>query len=569
MAAVCQPEEVVWCDGSEAEKQRLTAEAVARGILIELNQKKLPGCYYHRSHPNDVARTEQRTFVCTEKQEQAGPTNNWVAPATMHQKLRKLYEGSMRDRKMYVIPYLMGPPGSPLSKVGIELTDSVYVVLSMRIMARMGNVAFEHLGNSDDFNRGLHCTLDLDPEKRYIVHFPQDNAIISVSSNYGGNALLGKKCLALRIGSYLGHQQGWLAEHMLILGVESPRGEKTFVTAAFPSACGKTNFAMLQPPPQMAGWKVSTIGDDIAWMKPGTDGRLHAINPEFGYFGVAPGTNEKTNPNAMAMISHDTIYTNVALTPDLDVWWEGKTEEPPPNLTDWKGQPWTPQSKQRAAHPNSRFTTPMTNNPALAPEANDPNGVPISAIIFGGRRATTLPVVYQAFNWIHGVYCGATMASETTAAAVGELGQLRRDPMAMLPFCGYNMGQYFRHWLQMRKKLTFPPRIFQVNWFRKDEKGEFLWPGFRENMRILKWMAERCKGRTGANETPLGWVPYSNDVDLSGMENYDQRKFDKAQAINIDEWRREALFQDDVFTKIYADLPKEFIFQRELLVARL
>jgi phosphoenolpyruvate carboxykinase (GTP) len=569
MAARCQPDEVVWCDGSEEEKKLLTAEAVARGILIELNQKKLPGCYYHRSHPNDVARTEQRTYICTEKEEQAGPTNNWARPDVMREKLRRLYEGGMRGRKMYVVPYLMGPVGSDLSKVGIELTDSIYVVLSMRIMARMGKVAFDHLGNSEEFNRGLHCTLDLDPENRYIVHFPQENAVISVSSNYGGNALLGKKCLALRIGSYLGFQQGWLAEHMLILGVESPKGDKTFVTGAFPSACGKTNFAMLIPPEQMKGWKVWTVGDDIAWMRPGVDGRLHAINPENGYFGVAPGTNFKTNPNAMEMISHDTIYTNVALTEDLDVWWEGKTEEPPANLIDWKGQPWTPQSKTRAAHPNSRFCCPMTNNPALAPEANDPNGVPISAIIFGGRRATTLPVVYQAFNWIHGVYLGATMGSETTAAASGEVGQLRRDPMAMLPFCGYNMGQYFRHWLRMRKLLAFPPRIFQVNWFRKDEKGEFLWPGFRENMRVLKWIVERCKGRTGANETPLGWVPYAEDVDLNAMENYSREQFNKAQEINVEEWRREALFQDDVFMKLYADLPKELIFQRELLVARL
>ncbi|MGZ4963910.1 MAG: phosphoenolpyruvate carboxykinase (GTP), partial [Limisphaerales bacterium] len=437
------------------------------------------------------------------------------------------------------------------------------------IMTRMGQVAYEHLANSEDFNRGLHCMLDVEPDRRYIAHFPQENAIISVGSNYGGNALLGKKCLALRIGSYLAQKEGWLAEHMLILGVESPTGEKTFVTAAFPSACGKTNFAMLIPPPHFAGWKVTTIGDDIAWMKPGKTGHLHAINPEAGYFGVAPGTNDKTNPNAVTTISRDTIFTNVALTHDLDVWWEGKTDAPPKELIDWKGQRWTPESKEPAAHANSRFAAPMRNNPALAREVDDPDGVPVSAIMFGGRRATTMPLVYQAFNWIHGVYMGATMSSETTAAATGAVGQVRRDPMAMLPFCGYNMGHYFQHWLRMRSQIPILPRIFHVNWFRKDESGKFLWPGFGENMRVLKWIAERCRGHAQAWEAPLGWVPSADDFDLDGMKNFDRTRLAKAQAITTEEWRREVLSQDELFLRLYADLPKELTFQRELLVSRL
>jgi phosphoenolpyruvate carboxykinase (GTP) len=475
----------------------------------------------------------------------------------------------MRGRVLYVVPYLMGPLGSPLTKVGLELTDSIYVVLSMRIMTRMGQVAYEHLGLSEDFNRGLHCMLNMDAAHRCIAHFPQDNTVISTSSNYGGNVLLGKKCLALRIGSWLANKEGWLAEHMLILSAESPAGEKTFVTAAFPSACGKTNFAMLVPPPHFAGWKIRTVGDDIAWMKPGADGRLYAINPEAGYFGVAPGTNERTNPNAMAAIARDTIYTNVALTPDMDVWWEGKSDEPPPELTDWKGRKWVPGGKEPAAHPNSRFCAPMKNNPACAPEADDPKGVPISAIIFGGRRATTIPLVYQAFNWIHGVYIGATMSSETTAAATGEVGKIRRDPMGMLPFCGYNMGHYFHHWLRMRKKLTNPPRIFYVNWFRRDEAGKFLWPGFGENMRVLKWIVDRTHGRADAWEAPLGWVPGPRDFDLGGMKDFDSSRLAKAQEIDMEDWRREALSHDELFFKLYADLPKELIFQRELLVARL
>jgi len=569
MAALCRPDRIHWCDGSETERQALTDEAVAKGILIKLNQEKLPGCYYHRSHPNDVARVEQCTFICTELQEDAGPTNNWVAPAEMYQRLRKLYAGAMQRRTMYVVPYLMGPSGSPLSKVGVEVTDSLYVALSMRIMTRMGEAAWRHLGDSDDFNRGLHCMLDLDPARRYIAHFPQDNTIISTGSNYGGNVLLGKKCLALRIGSYLGRREGWLAEHMLILCVEAPSGEKTYVAAAFPSSCGKTNFAMLIPPAQFQGWKVWTLGDDIAWMKPGRDGRLYAINPEIGYFGVAPGTSWQSNPNAMKAIQRDTIYTNVALTPDGDVWWEGKDGQPPPECLDWRGEKWTPESKEKAAHPNSRFAAPMWNNPMLAREADDPDGVPISAIIFGGRRATTVPLVYEAFNWTHGVYIGATMGSETTAAATGAVGQVRRDPMAMLPFCGYNMAHYFRHWLNMGKRIKHPPRIFGVNWFRRDAQGNYLWPGFGENMRVLEWIIDRVRGRAGANETPLGWLPRVEDFNLSGLADFTPEKFEQVQRIDIEEWRRDVLAQDELFMKIYSYLPKEIIFQRELLVARL
>ncbi len=569
MVALCQPDRVFWCNGSEEEKQALTEQAVAEGVLIRLNQEKLPGCYYHRSNPNDVARVEQCTYICTDTEAEAGPTNNWAPPKEMKERLYALARGGMKGRTMYVIPYLMGPPGSPLAKVGLELTDSIYVVLNMRIMTRMGDVAFRQLGSSEDFNRGLHCLLDVHPDRRYICHFPRENLIISVGSGYGGNVLLGKKCLALRIGSYLAQQQGWMAEHMLILGVESPSGEKTFVAAAFPSACGKTNFAMLVPPPRFEGWKIWTVGDDIAWMRPGADGRLYAINPEMGYFGVAPGTNARTNPNAMRTIARDTIYTNVALTPDLDVWWEGKDGPPPQECLDWQGRRWTPESREKAAHPNSRFTAPARNNPALAPEFDDPNGVPISAIIFGGRRATTMPLVFEAFNWVHGVFVGATIGSEMTAAAVGGLGQVRRDPMAMLPFCGYNMGDYFRHWLRMRKRLKYPPRIFHVNCFRRDAEGRFLWPGFGENMRVLKWIVDRCRGRANAYETPLGWVPGPEDIDLTGLENFTATDLEKVLDIDIEEWRRELILQEELFLKLYSHLPKEMIFQRELLVARL
>jgi len=569
MVAHCHPDRVYWCTGTRTERETLLAEAVEKGILTKLNQEKLPGCYYHRSNPNDVARVEQSTFICTRERDDAGPTNNWMAPREMHAKLREMTVGAMKGRTMYVIPYLMGPPGSPLAKVGVELTDSIYVVLSMGTMTRMGDLAFKQLGETDDdFNRGLHCMLDVNPDRRMICHFPEDNTIISVGSNYGGNVLLGKKCLALRIGSYLGRQEGWLAEHMLILGVESPTGEKTYVAAAFPSACGKTNFAMMIPPAHFKGWKIWTIGDDIAWMKPGPDGRLYAINPEAGYFGVVPGTNSKSNPNAVASIQRDTVYTNVALTADGDVWWEGKDGPVPAECLDWKGNKWTPASKEKAAHPNSRFTAPMTNNPMLAPEAHDPNGVPISAVIFGGRRSDTIPLIFQAFNWVHGVYLGATMGSEMTAAAVGGAGQVRRDPMAMLPFCGYNMGDYFRHWINIRKAIKYPPRIFHVNWFRKDEKGEFLWPGFGENMRVLKWIIDRCHGRVDADETPLGWVPCPKTFDLTGLKGFTPEKFEKLQAISEEEWRKEILMQDELFMKLHAHLPKELLFQRELLLAR-
>jgi phosphoenolpyruvate carboxykinase (GTP) len=569
MADLTTPDAVFWCDGSEGERDFLYAEAVRQGVLLPLNQEKLPGCHYHRSNPNDVARVEQSTFICTEMAEDAGPTNNWADPKAMRARLHALARGGMKGRTLYAIPYLMGPPGSPLAKVGIEVTDSIYVVLNMRIMTRMGRVALEHLGEADDFNRGLHCLLDCHPDRRLICHFPQDNEIVSVGSGYGGNVLLGKKCLALRIGSYLGRRQGWLAEHMLILGVESPDGRKSYVAAAFPSACGKTNFAMLIPPARFAGWKIWTVGDDIAWMQPGPDGRLWAINPEAGYFGVAPGTNAKTNPNAMATIARDTIYTNVALKPDGTVWWEGHDDPAPAECLDWQGRPWTPASKEKAAHPNSRFTAPATNNPAFAPEALDPQGVPIDAIIFGGRRAGTVPLVFEAFNWSHGVFLGATMGSEMTAAAAGTVGQVRRDPMAMLPFCGYNMGRYFRHWLDMRKRLAEPPRIFHVNWFRKDSEGRFLWPGFGENMRVLKWVLDRCDGRVGAVESSLGWVPRFEDFDTEGLEGFDRETFEKLQRMDPDEWRRDLLSTDELFMKLYTHLPKELVFQQQLLVARL
>ena len=562
------PDHVVWVDGSERERDFLYEEAVKEGVLTRLNAEKLPGCYYHRSNPNDVARVEQCTFICTSARDEAGPTNNWAPPREMYDKLYALLKGAMNGRTMYVVPYLMGPPGSPLTKVGVEITDSIYVVLNMRIMSRMGKIALDQLGNSDDFNRGVHSVLDCNPDRRFICHFPQDNTIISVGSGYGGNVLLGKKCLALRIGSYLGRNQGWMAEHMLILCVESPDGEKTYVAAAFPSACGKTNFAMLIPPKAFPGWKITTIGDDIAWMKPGADGRLYAINPEAGYFGVAPGTNYKSNPNAMKTIAKDTIYTNVALTPDGDVWWEGKDEAPPEGLIDWQGQPWSPDSDEKAAHPNSRFTAPMANNPALAPEAHAPEGVPISAIIFGGRRASTMPLIFQSFNWIHGVYLGATMGSEMTAAAAGTIGQVRRDPMAMLPFCGYNMGDYFNHWLGIRRELTDPPRIFHVNWFRKDADDKFLWPGFGENFRVLKWIIDRTHGRALARETQIGWMPRYREFDWTGMD-YKREQFEQCMRFDRDEWRRELISQTELFLTLHDRLPKELIFQRELLISRL
>jgi phosphoenolpyruvate carboxykinase (GTP) len=568
MAKLCKPDRIVWCDGSDEEKHRLTEEAVAAGVLMPLNQQKLPGCYLHRSNPNDVARVEQLTFICTPTKEQAGPTNNWMEPKEAYQKLGKLFDGSMKGRTMYVVPYVMGPLGSPMSKVGIELTDSVYVVLNQRIMTRMGKAALTMLGDSNDFNRGLHSTLDCNPDRRFICHFPQDNTIWSIGSGYGGNVLLGKKCLALRIGSYLGKSEGWLAEHMLILGVESPEGEMTYVAAAFPSACGKTNFAMMIPPKRFKGWKIWTVGDDIAWMHVGEDGRLYAINPENGYFGVAPGTSYESNPNAMKTVSHDTIFTNVAATKDGDVWWEGKDGPVPDELTDWKGNKWTPASTEKAAHPNSRFTAPATNNPCLSKFFDDPQGVPISAIIFGGRRATTVPLVMQAFNWLNGVFFGATMGSETTAAATGKVGVVRRDPFAMLPFCGYNMGDYFAHWLAMQGRMVNPPKVFMVNWFRKDKDGKFLWPGFGENMRVLKWIVDRARLRVGGQETLFGWVPKAGDLDLSGL-HVPHEKVDEATHIDLDEWTQELGSYGEFFENIGPTLPKPLHLNAELLKARI
>ncbi|HVE85271.1 MAG TPA: phosphoenolpyruvate carboxykinase (GTP) [Myxococcales bacterium] len=568
MARMCQPDQVVWCDGSEEERRRLTEEAVASGVLHPLGAQKHPGSYLHRSHPNDVARVEQLTFICTPTRDDAGPTNNWMAPGDAYQKMKGWYEGAMKGRTMYVVPYVMGPVGSRLSKIGIELTDSIYVVLNMRIMTRMGKAALDMLGEHGEFNRGLHSVGDLNPERRLICHFPQDNTIWSFGSGYGGNALLGKKCLALRIGSYLGRQEGWLAEHMLILGVESPEGQMTYVAAAFPSACGKTNFAMLIPPRRFQGWKVWTVGDDIAWMRVGPDGRLWAVNPENGYFGVAPGTNFSSNPNAMKTIARDTLFTNVAVLKDGSVWWEGMDGETPEEATDWQGRPWKKGSAEKAAHPNSRFTAPMTNNPVLSKQANDPDGVPISAIIFGGRRSTTVPLVVQSFNWTHGVFQGATMGSETTAAAAGKVGVVRRDPMAMLPFCGYDMGSYLQHWLNMQYRIDYPPKIFQVNWFRKSAEGKFLWPGYGENMRVLKWVVDRAQGRVGGQETLLGWVPKAGDLDLSGLD-IDPEAVNDATSIKLEEWKVELESQKEWFESLGKTLPPALELQRQLLYQRI
>jgi phosphoenolpyruvate carboxykinase (GTP) len=568
VAALTRPDAIVWCDGSEAEKKRFTKQAVDAGILIELNQEKRPGCCLHRSNPNDVARTEQLTFVCTPKKIDAGPTNNWSDPAETYSKLHGMLDGSMRGRTMYVVPYVMGPLSSPLSKVGVELTDSLYVVLNMRIMTRMGQGALDQLGDSADFNRGIHCTLDLNPERRLICHFPQDNTIISVGSGYGGNALLSKKCFALRIASVLGRDEGWLAEHMLILGLQSPEGETTYIAAAFPSACGKTNLAMLTPPAEFKGWKVTTVGDDISWMRVGPDGRLWAVNPENGYFGVAPGTSAKSNLNAMKMVQHDTIFTNVAMTPDGDVWWEGMDVPPPDGLIDWQGRPWKKESGEKAAHPNSRFTTPMRNNSAWSPQADDPRGVPISAIIFGGRRASTVPLVLESMDWTHGVFMGATMGSETTAAAAGAVGVLRRDPMAMLPFCGYNMGDYFAHWLKMRGAIKNPPRIFMVNWFRKGADGNFIWPGYGENLRVLKWMLDRIHGRAKGRATPVGIVPDEVELDLKGLDLAKSAARD-VLAVSPAEWKAELESAGEFFEKIGPTMPKELKDRRQAILKSL
>jgi len=569
--ALCKPDNIYYCNGSLEERAAMFEQGVKDGVFTRLNQEKLPGCFLHRSNPNDVARTEQLTFICTPSHDMAGVTNNWMESKAGYNKLRPLFEGSMRGRTMYVIPFVMGPIGSPLAKVGVQLSDSLYVAVSMGIMTRMGDVAWKQLGDDDDFTKCLHSVLDCNPERRFVCHFPFDNTIWSIGSGYGGNALLGKKCLALRIASFLGQQQGWMAEHMLLMGATAPGGEKTYVAGAFPSSCGKTNFAMLIPPEkyQREGWKITTVGDDIVWMwVDEATGRLRAINPEAGYFGVVPGTNEKTNPNAMSAMSHDAIFTNVALLPDGDVWWEGKTKKPPETCIDWTGQEWTPDCGRKAAHPNSRFTAPAQNNPAIDPAWNDPQGVEVAGIVFGGRRSKTVPLVYQAFNWLHGVYLGATLGSETTAAATGQVGVVRRDPMAVLPFIGYNIRDYFVHWMRMRRKMSDCPRIFHVNWFRKDAAGNFMWPGYGENMRVLEWIIHRCHGRAYAKETLLGWMPKAGDVDVEGLD-ISPEQFNALQSVDAEEFKAEILSQEELFLKLSGDLPKEFIFQRELLIARL
>ncbi len=562
--ALCKPENVVLITGEEDQLEALRAEAVATGEMIKLNQELLPGCYYHRTKPNDVARVEGRTFICTREKENAGPTNNWKDPKEMYAMLKDIARDSMKGRTMYVIPFSMGAVGSPFSKIGIEVTDSIYVVLNMAIMTRVGQKVLDTLGDNDDFVRGFHAKCDVDENNRYIVQFPEDNAIWSVNSAYGGNVLLGKKCFALRIASYQGWKEGWMAEHMLILGIQKPNGETKYVTAAFPSACGKTNLAMLIPPETYTkkGYKVFTVGDDIAWLRVGADGRLYAINPEAGFFGVAPGTNKKSNPNALASTQKGTIFTNVAINPaDNTVWWEGLTKEAPEELIDWKGNPWHPGMVDadgkpvKAAHPNSRFTAPAKNCPCISSEFEAPNGVPISAIIFGGRRAQTTPLVYQSRDWDHGVFVGSIMASETTAAASGAVGVVRRDPMAMLPFCGYHMGDYFAHWIEMGKKIKHQPKIFNVNWFRTDENGKFLWPGFGDNMRVLDWILRRCEETVDAVETPIGYVPDPADIDLSGSDLTEEQIADLL-TVDKDLWRKDADGIKEFYTKFGDKLPE-------------
>ncbi|MBI4387924.1 MAG: phosphoenolpyruvate carboxykinase (GTP) [Candidatus Omnitrophica bacterium] len=558
MAELCQPDQVVYCDGSEKEKERLTHQALTTGEVELLNQEKLPGCIYHRSNPNDVARTEHLTFICTRKKDDAGPTNNWMDPKEAYEKLADIFKDSMKGRTMYAIAFIMGPAGSPLSKVGIQLTDSIYVVLNMRIMTRMGQVALKQLGSSDHFTKCLHGKADLNIDRRFICHFPEDNTIWSVGSGYGGNALLGKKCLALRIGSYLGHTQGWMAEHMLIVGIENPQGEIRYIAAAFPSQCGKTNLAMLVPPDVLKkkGYKVWTVGDDIAWLQPGPDGRLWAVNPEAGFFGVAPGTSSKSNPNALATIQRNTIFTNVLKKQDGTVWWEGMDGEPPAEGINWKGEHWTPASKEKGAHPNARFTAPISQCPSVSSEYDNPKGVPISAIVFGGRRARVAPLVYESMNWDHGVYVGATMASETTAAATGQVGVVRRDPMAMLPFLGYHAGDYFQHWFNMGSKVKNPPKIFHVNWFRTDESGKYLWPGFGENLRVLLWILERCEKKGKGTQTPIGFVPTQDALNLEGI-SLTGAQVEKLLHVDKNEWREELASHVEFFKKIGECLPKK------------
>ncbi len=565
MAAMCAPSEIVWIDGSEAQLEALRAEAVATGEMIKLNQEKLPGCYYHRTAPNDVARVEDRTFICTPTKEEAGPINNWMAPDEMYKKLRALYKNSMNGRTMYVIPYSMGPVGSPFSKIGIELTDSIYVVLNMAIMTRIGDAVIKELGETGDFVKCLHAKKDVDPEERYIVQFPQDSAIWSINSAYGGNVLLGKKCFALRIASYLGMKEGWMAEHMLILGLENPQGEVHYICAAFPSACGKTNLAMLIPPEYLRkkGYKVWTVGDDISWLRIGPDGRLYAINPEAGFFGVAPGTSEKTNFNALEATKKNTIFTNVAINNDDNtVWWEGLDKNPPVNATEWTGKkvngPEYVKEGNKLAHPNSRFTAPAVNCPCISSEFENPQGVPIDAIVFGGRRAKCAPLVYQARDWQHGVFVGATMASETTAAAAGEVGVVRRDPMAMKPFVGYNMADYFGHWLEMGKKIDpeKAPKIFHVNWFRQDDNGNFMWPGFGDNMRVLLWILDRCAGKADAVDSPIGFMPNPEDIDITDLD-IDMDTLKELLTVDKEVWLADVENQKEYFAQFGARLPKE------------
>ena len=573
--AMCQPDKIYVCNGSKEEKEALFAQGVKDGVFVKLNEKKLPGCYFHRSKSNDVARVEHLTFICGATEDVAGPTNNFWNDKEAYAKLKTLFTGCMKGRTLYVVPFVMGPIGSPLALVGVELTDSLYVAVSMGIMTRMGDKAWKQLGDSPKFTQCLHSVGDINPDRRYICHFPQDNTIWSFGSGYGGNALLGKKCLALRIASYLGRQQGWMAEHMLLMGITNPKGEKNYVAAAFPSACGKTNFAMLVPPKAYAdkGWKVETLGDDIAWMWPDkATGKLKAINPEYGYFGVVPGTNMGSNPNAMMSIKKDTIYTNVALVEladgSHDVWWDDCDDAAPAKAIAWDGSEWTPGCGKKAAHPNSRFTAPMVNNPVLDKDADNPDGVPVSALIFGGRRSKTIPLVFQAFNWMHGVYIGAMLGSETTAAATGQVGVVRRDPMAMLPFIGYNISDYLIHWFKMGKKLQDPPKVFCVNWFRKNEQGKFMWPGFGENMRVLEWILNRCQGRAYGQETALGWMPRVGDISTDGL-NMDAKAVTELQSINVDDVKAELLSQQEMFLKLSGDMPKEMLFQRELLMSRL